>query len=79
MTIPDPKANYKDRVRVLTTGTPEGVVKSLEYACDFGTFSWRYYVRCKSKGNTSYTRVVGDDQIILLKEANWPFGGREDE
>lgn len=74
MEIPDPKANYKDKVLVHNYRSKpkdgveiweEGEVKGLSYQNYFGKFSWQYEIlldRHSLKGNVIWL-YVSDDQI----------------
>ena len=45
MIIPDPKVKRGDKVRLRIAGKPEGIVKSIAYEDQFGSFYWRYTVQ----------------------------------
>ena len=76
--ILNPKANYQDKVLVANYRRKgrlqEGKVLSLEYANNFGEWSWSYTVLVKGENGRSYRLYVGDDKIEFLN-AN---GGLDD-
>lgn len=70
MIIPDPKVKRGDKVKLRIAGKPEGIVKSIAYEDQFGSFYWRYTVQCRAKNGNVYNRTVTDlmlDSIEMSK------------
>lgn len=71
MTIPDPKASFGETVLFRWHNSERkslGVVCSLEYQCNGGTWFWTYSVRIPEHVNS---RHIGDRDIIqVLKKAD---------